>query len=60
MKAYIHSFQGKPWNEDCEVAYEGFKEVGIECILFTTNEKLDERNPEDIVVGGMLVTGHAL
>ena len=60
MKAYIHSFQGRPWNEDCEAAYRGFKELGIECVLFTTNEEIDEKTPEDIVVGGMLIMEHAL
>lgn len=60
MKAYIHAFQGKPWNKECETAYRGFEKLGVENILFTTNEKLDERSPKDIVVGGMLVMCHAL
>lgn len=60
MRAFIHAFQGKPWNEECEAAYNGFQKLGIECVLFTTNEQLDERNSEDIVVGGMLVMGHTL
>jgi len=59
MKAYIHSFQGKPWNEDCEIALKGFNKLGVECILFKSNEELDERDPEDIVVGGMLMMGYA-
>lgn len=60
MRAFIHAFQGKPWNEECEAAYNGFQKLGIECVLFTTNEQLDERTSEDIVVGGMLIMGHAL
>lgn len=58
MKAYIHAFQGKPWNEDCEAAYHGFKRLGIEPVLFTCNKDLEQRKPEDIVVGGMLIMGH--
>lgn len=57
MKAFIHAFQGKPWNEDCKAAYNGFKRLGIESVLFSCNEELDQRNPEDIVVGGMLIMG---
>ena len=57
MKAFIHAFQGKPWNEDCETAYNGFKRLGVESVLFSCNEELDQRNPEDIVVGGMLIMG---
>lgn len=60
MRAYIHAFQGKPWNEECQTAYEGFTRLGVECVLFTTNEELDMRRPEDIVVGGMLIMGHVL
>lgn len=25
MRVFIHAFQGKPWNEECEAAYNGFK-----------------------------------
>lgn len=60
MKAYIHAFQGRPWNEDCEAALNGFTKLGIECRLFSTNEELEERKPEDIVVGGLLMISHAL
>lgn len=41
MRAFIYSFQGKPWNEECEAAYRGFTKLGVESILFTTNEELD-------------------
>ena len=60
MKAYIHAFQGRPWNEECEAALNGFTKLGIECRLFSTNEELDERGPEDIVVGGILMMTHVL
>ena len=39
MRAFIHAFQGEPWNEECKAAYDGFKKLGIECVLFTTNEE---------------------
>lgn len=60
MRAFIHAFQGSPWNEECEAAYYGFRKLGIECVLFSTNEELDQRDPEDIVVGGMLMMEHVL
>lgn len=60
MRAYIHAFQGKPWNEECQAAYDGFTGLGIECVLFTTNEELARRSREDIVVGGMLIMHHSL
>lgn len=60
MRAFIHGFQGKPWNEECKAAFDGFGKLGIECVLFTENETLDQRKPEDIVVGGMLIMSHAL
>ena len=52
MRAFIHGFQGKPYNSDCQAAYDGFQQLGIEPVLFTTNEEFDTRNPEDVVVGG--------
>lgn len=60
MRAYIHAFQGFPWNEECEIAYRGFKNLGVECNLFTSNEELDTRTRDDIVVGGMLIMEHSL
>lgn len=60
MKAYIHGFQGKAYNKDCQAAYDGFQTLGIEPVLFTTNEEFDTRNPEDVVVGGTIIVWHAL
>lgn len=60
MRAFIHAFQGKPYNSDCKAAYDGFVELGIETVLFSTNEEFDRRNPEDVVVGGVIMICHAL
>ena len=60
MRAYIHGFQGKAYNSDCQAAYDGFKALGIEPVLFTTNEEFDTRMPEDVVVGGTIMIWHAL
>lgn len=35
MRAFIHAFQGSPWNEECEAAYSGFRKLGIESVLFS-------------------------
>ena len=60
MRAFIHAFAGEPWNEECRAAKNGFSQLGIECILFSSNEELDQRKPEDVVVGGMLIMSHVL
>lgn len=60
MRAFIHGFQGKPYNIDCKKAVDGFQKLGVETVLFTTNEEFDERQPEDVVVGGTIITWHAL
>lgn len=60
MKAFIYAFKGEPWNEECRAAFNGFKKLGVECVLFSTNEQLEQRMPEDVVVGGMLIMSHAL
>lgn len=52
--------RGEPWNEECATAQRGFEKLGIECVPFSDNEVLDQGSRKDIVVGGMLVTGHAL
>lgn len=58
MKAYIFALNGKPWNEECQVALEGFQKLGIECTLFSNTAELSTSNPENIVVGGMLIMNH--
>lgn len=60
MRAYIHTMRGDPWNEECDIARRGFEKLGIECVSFSDNESLDLSAREDVVVAGMLVTGHAL
>lgn len=40
LKVYIQAFQGKPWNEECDSAYNGFKQLGFQVELFTTTEQL--------------------
>ena len=60
MRAFIHGFQKKPYNIDCQIAYDGFRKLGVEPVLFTTNEEFDKRNPEDVVVGGVIMVRHAL
>lgn len=60
MRAFIHGFQGRPWNIDCRVARDGFQELGVETVLFTTNEEFDKRNSEDVIVGGTVFVWHAL
>ena len=60
MRAYIHAFHGRPWNTECQTVYEGFQKLGIETVLFSTNEEFDTRHPEDVVVGGTVIVWHAL
>lgn len=60
MRAYIHGFQGRPWNHECRVARDGFRILGVETVLFTTNEQFDTRKPEDVVVGGTIIVWHGL
>ena len=60
MRAFIHAFRGRPWNKECCDAKDGFHKLGIETVMFTTNEEFDLRNPEDVVVGGTVIVLHAL
>ncbi len=60
MRAFIHGFQGKPYNIDCKKASDGFRQLGVETVLFTTNEEFDQRRPEDVVVAGTIIVWHAL
>lgn len=60
MRAFIHSLSGRPWNEECLSARRGFGRLGVECVPFSDNETLESASREDVVVAGMLVTGHAL
>lgn len=52
MKAYIQSYEnGIPHNYNFMNAYQGFYEMGFEVIPFHDNERFQESNKEDIVVG---------
>lgn len=60
QKAYIFSLNGKPWNKECEIAMQGFREMGIETVLFSNTDQLKQANKEDIIVAGMMVTSSYL
>lgn len=60
MRAFIHTVGGRPFNTECATAWRGFKELGVECVPFSTDEGLASAAREDIVVAGLLVTGQAL
>lgn len=52
MKVYIYSDKnGIPHNYNFMNAYQGFREMGFETILFNDEKKLRESSREDIVVG---------
>ena len=36
MRAYIHGFDGRAFNSDCQAAQDGFEKLGIETVLFTS------------------------
>ena len=60
MRAFIHTVGGRPFNEECEVAWHGFEKLGVECVPFSDNDVLDQATRYDVVVGGMMVCEHAL
>lgn len=52
MKVYIQSDKnGIPHNYNFMNAYQGFREMGFETIMFSDHETLLQSNPEDVVVG---------
>ena len=52
MKVYIQSKNDyMPHNYNFFNAYQGFKEMGFETIMFQTPEELRRSNIEDVVVG---------
>lgn len=52
MKVYIQSDKnGIPHNYNFMNAYQGFREMGFETVMFNDNETLLQSNPEDVVVG---------
>lgn len=52
MKVYIQSDRnGIPHNYNFMNAYQGFREMGFEIIMFYDCKTLMQSNPEDVVVG---------
>ena len=52
MKVYIQSYEnGIPHNYNFMNAYQGFYEMGFEVVPFHDNDKVQESNKEDVVVG---------
>lgn len=60
VRACIHAVGGRPLSEECATALRGFEKLGVECVLFSDDGTLRQSRRENIVVGGMLVTGQAL
>ena len=59
MRAYIHAFHGRPWNTECRAAYEGFQKLGVETVLFSTNEEFDTRHQERYNSGALRLPARA-
>lgn len=52
MKAYIQSDKnGIPRSYNFMNAYQGFREMGFETVMFSNCDELQESRPEDVVVG---------
>ena len=52
VKVYIQSYEnGIPHNYNFMNAYQGFYEMGFEVVPFHDNDKFQESNKEDIIVG---------
>lgn len=52
VKVYIQSYEnGIPHNYNFMNAYQGFYEMGFEVVPFHDNDKFQESNKEDVVVG---------
>lgn len=55
MKAYIQADQRTklPSSVNNFVAMEGFRQLGVETVLFYTDKELEDAQKEDIIVGGI-------
>lgn len=54
MKAYIQTEQsGEFYNVNTFIAYEGFKKFGFEIKKFIDVDEILDKNPDDIIVGGI-------
>ena len=60
MRPYIQSKGEVPGNINFFTAYQGFSEMGLECVLFGDVAGLDTGLRSDVVVGGLGVVQHAL
>ena len=53
MRPYIQAKGNMPGNINFYTAYMGFKEMGLECVLFHDIDELNASSCEDVVVGGL-------
>ncbi len=61
MKVFIQCDKnGLPYNPNSYAAYDGFKEMGCETVMFPMPGEVPEGNPEDVVVGGIGTVRKAL
>lgn len=60
MRPYIMSKSGIPGGVNFFCAYQGFSDMGLECLLFENVDMLDTSLRSDVVVGGLGVVQHAL
>ncbi len=52
MRPYIQSKNGIPGGVNFFNAYQGFSEMGLECVLFNNADELASSRREDVVIGG--------
>lgn len=60
LRAFIYTIGGRPFNEECSSALRGFDRLGIEVVLFESNDTLSLAGRKDIVVGDTPSCGYAL
>ena len=60
MRPYIQAKGNMPGNINFYTAYMGFKEMGLECVLFHDIDELNASSCEDVVVGGLGAVRSAL
>lgn len=60
MRPFIQAKGGMPANVNFFAAYLGFKEMGLECVLYHDHEELSQSMRSDVVVGGLGAVRSAL
>ena len=61
MKVFIQCNKDRlPYNPNCYAAYDGFREMGFETVMFVMPGEIPEGQPEDIVAGGIGTVRKAL